>query len=400
MKTDLSVACVPQYETGETLVDGVFKPEHMAFRESMRRFIQREIEPHYRDWEKAPEGYPRELWMKAAAAGFLGTAIPEAYGGPGGDILYTLISGEEMGNTVAGAGMGALFDNDLMTITLLEHGTEEQKRRYCPEIVAGKRHWALALTEPEAGSDIMAMRSRARSDGTDYLISGQKIYISGGMRANLFLFVARTDEDLQRGAKSMTMFLIDNPDAPGFTRRRMDTLGERAGNVAELFLDNVRVPRSAIIGEPGEALRVNLAQLMPYDRMMISTRAFAATRCAFDLTVDFVKNRKLFGQTLFDFQNTKFKLAEMKANIVVGEAFRESLLKKMVRNELDVATSSVAKLWFTENEYKTVSECFQLHGGHAYMNDSAISRLFTFARLETIYAGTSEIHKQTIARYL
>lgn len=400
MSHKLSMKCVPRYEPGVELVDGVFTPEHQAFRETFQRFVKREIEPYYKEWEKAEGGYPKSLWKKGAEAGFLGTAIPEEYGGPGGDILYTLIIGEELGRSVAGASVGSLYSNDLMTATLLEYGTEEQKRRYCPQIVSGERGWALGLTEPDAGSDVMSMRTHARRDGSDYLISGQKCYISSGMSANLFLMVAKTEDDVARGRSSMTMFLMDDPDAKGFTRRRMDTVGERAANVAELFLDEVRVPSSAIIGEPGAALKTNLAHLMPFDRTMIALRAFAVTQCAFDLTVEFVKNRKLFGQTVFDFQNTKFKLAEMKANLVVGEAFRESILRKLVTNSLDLATTSVVKLWFTENEYKTVSDCFQLHGGHAYMNDSAISRLFSFARLETIYAGTSEIQKQTIAKFI
>jgi len=400
VQNNLSLNCIPKYEPGIELVDGVFTPEHEAFRNSFRRFIEKEIEPYYKEWEKAENGYPKALWQKGAEAGFLGTMIPEEYGGPGGDILYTLIMGEELGKTVGGASIGPYLTTDLMTTTLLEFGSEEQKRTYLPQILAGERSWALGLTEPDAGSDIMAMRTRARRDGDDYLISGQKCYISSGMTANLFLMLAKTDEDLERGPSSITMFLLDDPNAKGFSRRRLDTLGEKAATIAELFLDEVRVPKSAIIGEPGRGLNRNLAHLMPYDRAMIGVRAHAMAQLAFDLTVDFVKTRKVFGQTVFDFQNTKFKLAELKANLMVGDAFRLDVLRKLVTNQLDMATTSVIKLWFTENVYKTASDCFQLHGGYAYMTESPISRLFTMARLETIYAGTSEIQKQTIAKFI
>ncbi len=385
---------------GMELIDGVFTPEHQEFRETVRRFVAKEIEPHYLEWENTPGGYPKELWKKGADAGFLGLCIPESYGGPGGDLLYTVIMGEELGATVGGCSVGSLYCNDLLTAILLQFGTEEQKKRYFPGILNGDVSQALGLTEPDAGSDINNMHMRARKDGDDYLLSGQKVYISSGMSANLFYMVAKTEEDVERGRGSMTMFLVDDPNAKGFERRRLSTLGEKAANVAELFLDEVRVPKSAILGEPGMALKANLGHVFSYDRTMISLRALAATKCAFDLTVEFTKTRKVFGQRVFDFQNTQFKLAEMKANLIVADGFRESLLRKLSRNELDPLTASASKLWICENEFKTISDCLQLHGGYGYMTESPISRLFTWARLETIYAGTSEIQKATIARYL
>lgn len=381
------------------LVDGVFTPEHEAYREMVRKFIAKEIEPHYHEWEKAEGGYPKELWFKGAAQGFTGHVIPEEYGGPGLDLLYTLIMGEELGRTVSGCSVGAIWSTDLMTPVLLEYGTEEQKQRYFPGILTGEVNQALGLSEPDAGSDVMSMRMRAKKDGDDYLLSGQKCYISGGMKANMFYMVAKTDEDIARGKSSMTMFLVDHP-ARGFDRRRMDTLGEKAANVAELFLDEVRVPKSAILGEPGMALKHNLGHVFAYDRAMIALRALAATQLAVDLTVDFTKTRKVFGKTVFDFQNTQFKLAEMKANLIIGEGFRQSMLPKLVAGTLDPLTACAMKLWFTENEFKTIADCLQLHGGYGYMTESPISRLFTWARLETIYAGTSEIQKHTIAKYL
>ncbi|RJG23480.1 acyl-CoA dehydrogenase family protein [Massilia cavernae] len=398
----LKAISTPQ-QSSAGLVDGVFTPEHQQFRETVRRFIAKEIDPYYLEWEKTPEGYPKELWKKGADAGFLGLCIPEQYGGPGGDLLYTVIMGEELGATVAGSSVGSLYSNDLLTAILLQFGTEEQKTQYFPDILNGDIGQALGLTEPDAGSDINAMRMRARKDGDDYLLSGQKVYISGGMSANLFYMVARTDDDVEAGRGRMTMFLVDLRDqaqAKGFERRRLNTLGEKAANVAELFLDNVRVPKSAILGQEGMGLKQNLGHVFSCDRTMIALRSLAATKCAFDLTVEFTKSRQVFGQRVFDFQNTQFKLAEMKANLVVGSAFRESLLRKLVANELDPLTASAAKLWLTENEYKTISDCLQLHGGYGYMTESPISRLFTWARLETIYAGTSEIQKATIAKFL
>lgn len=378
----------------------IFTDEHRMFRETARRFIAKEIEPHARAWEKTEIGYPVELWRKAADAGLVGIAIPPEYGGTGADMLFKIVLAEEMGRSIAGASTGAtVFSADLMTTLLVRYGTEEQKQRYFPGIMTGHVLMCAAITEPGAGSDVGALASRARRDGADYLISGQKTFISNGMHANLCLYVARTDADVEQGKGAMSMFLLDM-EAPGFQRQRMDTMGERAGSVAELFLDNVRVPAAAMLGREGMALRENLADLFMTDRVSIGLRALATAQLAFDLTVDYVKSRTAFGKRIFDFQNTQFKLAEMKADLLVGHSFRDSLLRALKNGTVDSLQASVAKLWLCEMEFRIAHECLQLHGGYGYIMDTPIARIFTYSRLETIYGGTSEIQKGTIARYI
>jgi long-chain-acyl-CoA dehydrogenase len=384
---------------GDSNRDSVFTEEHELFRETCRRFYQKEIEPHYRRWEDDGKGTPAELWLRAGEAGLVGMAVPPEYGGPGGDFLYNIILNEELGRIVGGASVGAAITTDLMTNILVEHGTHEQKQRWCPGILTGEIIQCLGLTEPGSGSDVSGIQARARRDGGDYVISGNKCYMSSGSKANLVYVVAKTDDDIKKGKGAMTIFLVD-AKTPGVKLGRMDTLGMRASGVGEGFFDEVRVPADCILGQEGAALRTVLKGTFTLDRTVIATRAQAVAELAFNLTLDYVKNRKVFGQAVFEFQNTQFKLAEMKTDLVVGAAFRDNLLRSLVAGKLDVLTATTAKLWFSEMEYRVADTCLQLHGGFGYMNDSAISRIYTWARVETIYGGTSEIQKVNIAKSL
>jgi len=380
--------------------DGPYTDEHEMFRATVQRFIKEKMEPYYKAWETTDIGVPMTLWREAGAAGLLGLRIPETYGGPGCDPLYSVVLTEEMGRSIVGCSIGATtFSADLITEMLIGFGSEEQKRRYFPTIMSGETVQCAGITEPAGGSDVNAMRSRARLDGDEYVINGQKTFISNAMQANLCYFVAKTDSDMQAGRGRMTMFLIPM-DTPGFERRRLDTLGEKAGSVCELFLTDVRVPRSAIVGEEGKALGGCLSHLFNSDRVLLGVRALAIAELAFNLTVDYTKERQAFGRRIFDFQNTQFKLAEMKTKLIVGTAFKEFLVHQLLTGKLDTVTASAAKIWLPEMLFEVANECLQLHGGYGYMSDSAICRIFTFARLQTIYAGTSEIQKGTIARLL
>jgi alkylation response protein AidB-like acyl-CoA dehydrogenase len=366
----------------------------------VRRFFEREIEPYYKDWERQENGYPFELWRKAGKAGLVGLSVPEQYGGPGCDALYGIIAAEESGRFVSGASLGpSVFGADHLTKLLVESGTEEQKRKYFPGILAGEIVQTGAISEPGAGSDVNAMISHARRDGDGFILNGQKIFITGGMHANLCYLVAKTDQDIERGRGHLTMFIVEM-DTPGITRRRLDTLGVKAGDLAELFFDDVRVPASAMLGPPGGAMRGVLSKIFTEDRVLLACRALAVADLALDLTIEYTKNRIVFGKRVFDFQNTQFKLAELKANIVVGEGFRRDLLHKFVCGTLDDLTCSAAKYWMTELEFRTTHECLQLHGGYGYITETPINTLFSFARLDTLHAGTSEIHKGNIARQL
>jgi alkylation response protein AidB-like acyl-CoA dehydrogenase len=377
----------------------VFSEEHELFRETCRRFYEKELEPYYLEWEKAGKGTPKSFWKKAGEAGLVGMVVPEEYGGPGGDFLFNLIQNEEMGRFVGGAAVGAAIATDVMTNILIDHGTHEQKLQWCPGILAGDVVQALGLTEPGSGSDVSSLQTRARKQGGDYVLNGNKCYSSSGDKADLLYVVARTDGDLERGKGAMTMFLVDR-NTPGVTTRRMETLGMRASSIGEWFLEDVRVPRENILGREGEALKTVLKGTFVCDRTIIATRAQAVAELAFDLTLAYVKDRRIFGQTVFEFQNTQFKLAEMKAELTVGKGFLESVLRSMVAGRLDPITATTAKLWMTEMEYRVVDTCLQLHGGYGYMSESPISRIYTYARVEPIYGGTSEIQKVMIAKAL
>jgi len=377
----------------------IYTEEHEIFRETCRRFYREELEPNYLRWEQDGNGTPKDLWRKAGEVGLVGMVVPEEYGGPGGDFLYNVIQNEEMGRFVGGASVGASIATDLMTHVLVEHGTHEQKSRWCPGIVAGEVIQALGLTEPGSGSDVMSIQARARRQGDQFLLSGNKCYMSSGSKADLVYFVARTDDDVAKGRGAMTIFLVDTK-LPGVKLGRMDTLGMRASGVGEGFFDDVRVPADCILGQEGGALRNVLKGTFTLDRTLIATRAQATAELAFDLTLAFVKDRKVFGQSVFDFQNTQFKLAEMKTDLVAGAAFRDSVLRSLVDGTLDVLTATTAKLWFSEMEYRIADACLQLHGGFGYMTASPISRIYTYSRVETIYGGTSEIQKFNIAKSL
>jgi len=381
------------------LTDGVFTEEHELFRATCRRFFEKELEPNYVRWEKEGNGTPADFWRKAGDLGLVGMAIPAEYGGPGGSFMFNVIQNEELGRYVGGASVGAAIATDLMTNILVEHGSHAQKQQWCPGILAGSVIQCLGLTEPGSGSDVASIQTRARKVGGDYVINGNKCYMSSGAKANLIYVVAKTDDDLQRGRGAMTLFLVDSKTA-GVTQRRMDTLGMRASSTGEAFFTDVRVPAECMLGREGEALRSVLKGTFTLDRTLIATRALATAELAFGITLEYVKNRKVFGQAVFEFQNTQFKLAEMKTDIVVGTAFRESLLRQLVAGKLDVLTATTAKLWFSEMVYRTADACLQLHGGFGYMTESAISRIYTASRVEPIYGGTSEIQKQNIAKSL
>jgi long-chain-acyl-CoA dehydrogenase len=377
----------------------VFTEEHEIFRETCRRFYREELEPNYLRWEELGNGTPHDFWQKAGEVGLVGMCVPEEYGGPGGDFLYNVIQNEEMGRFVGGASVGAAIATDLLTHVLVEHGTDAQKRRWCPAIVSGDAIQAMGLTEPGSGSDVSSIQARARRQGDEFVISGNKCYMSSGSKADLLYVVARTDDDVAKGRGAMTMFLVD-AKTPGVRMNRMETIGMRASSIGEWFLDDVRVPADAILGQEGAALRNVLKGTFMLDRTLIATRAFTTAELAFDLTLEYVKDRKVFGQAVFEFQNTQFKLAEMKADLVAGAAFRDSLLRQLVNGTLDVLTATTAKLWFTEMEYRIADTCLQLHGGFGYMSASPISRIYTYSRVETIYGGTSEIQKVNIAKSL
>ena len=323
--------------------------------------------------------------------------MPEEYGGPGGDFVHQLIVSEELGRCAAGASAGVGLESGLPAFHILNFGTEEQKRLYLPKVCSGEIILTVAMTEPHCGSDLQAITTTAVRDGDDYIINGSKIYISGGINADLALVAVKTDASA--GAKGISVFLVESA-REGYVRgRNLHKMGMKAGDTAELFFKDLRVPASSLLGAPGAGFAVLMKEL-PKERLTIAARALGAAELAFSLTLAFVKERKAFGRRIFDFQNSQFVLAEMLTEIAYGRAFYDDCVARVLRGELDNTRSAMAKLWLTELEGRVTDRCVQLHGGAGYMDEYPISKLYTAARVHRIYGGTSEIMKYSIARTL
>ncbi|QQN75293.1 acyl-CoA dehydrogenase family protein [Croceicoccus sp. YJ47] len=372
--------------------DSPYGEEMEMYRQTVRTYFEREVEPRYREFEE--KGVPRNVWRKAGEYGILGATIPEEYDGPGANRMSIMVAAEELGYAPSGATAGSFIGTDICTNFLVEFGTEEQKRKYFPGILSGEVIQAMAMTEAESGSDAFAARTTAVRDGDDYVINGSKIYISNGSKADLIFACVKTDPS-QR-AKGMSIILVEG-DTPGLTRRRMITQGYKGGDTGELYFDDVRVPVSNLLGEENKAASV-FVNTVALDRLQIVARSIGAVQRAFEMTLEHCQNRKLFGQRLIDFQNTQFVLAEMEIEIRVYRAFYNSLLRKVADDTITDAESSMAKVWLCELEFRVLDQCVQLWGGQAWMDDHPISRMFTAARVQRMFAGASELMKATIAR--
>ncbi|MCG2840929.1 acyl-CoA dehydrogenase family protein [Sandaracinobacter sp. RS1-74] len=366
--------------------------EMEMFRNSVRAFFDREVEPRYRDFEVS--GTDRAIWKKAAEYGILGATIPEAYGGPGANRFSIMVAAEELGYAPSGATAGSFIGTDICTNFLVDFGTEAQRRKYFPLILSGDCIQAMGMTEAESGSDAFAARTTAVRDGDEWVINGSKIYISNGSKADLVYVLCKTAPELK--AKGLSMIIVEK-GTPGFTQRRMITQGYKGGDTGELFLDDVRVPLSNLVGPENGAASMFVPN-MALDRLQIVARSIGAAQRAFELTLEHCQNRRLFGQRLIDFQNTRFVLAQMETEIRVGRAFYNSLLRKVANDTITDAESSMAKIWLTELEFRTLDNCVQLWGGQAWMDDHPISRMFTAARVQRIFAGATELMKDVLGR--
>lgn len=369
-----------------------YSEEHEQYRSALRRFLDAELEPNVAKFAAAG-GDDTSLWKKAGEAGLLGVTIPEAYGGPGGDKLFNVIQSYEFGRSIGSATCGSSITSDLATSLIAEFGTHEQKSRWCPGILAGDTIQSFAVTEPNAGSDVTAMRTRAVKKGGHYIINGSKTFISNINKAGLVYLFAKTND-----TDAVSCFLLD-PTTPGVRRTKLKTMGQVAGNVGELFLEDVKIPETDLLGAEGRGFKIAFSTFAA-DRLCIAGRSLGHAEAAFKLTLEHVKNRVAFGKPLFDFQNTQFKLAEMKTEIEVMHAFHERCVWDMVSGHIDIARSAMVKLHLAGAACRVVDECMQLHGGSGYMDESPISRIYTSIRLDRIYAGADEIQKLTIARSL
>jgi len=373
----------------------LFNEDHEAFRDMVRKFIDKEIAPHHAQWER--DGVvPRELWRKAGAAGILCCTIPEEYGGIGADYLFDVVVFEEIARS-GYTGPGFMVHCDLVATYIKSFGSEEQKLRWLPKMVSGEAIGALGMTEPHAGSDLKAIRTRAVRSGDDFVISGQKVFISNGQSCDVIVLATKTDS--AAGAKGVTLFLVD-ASLPGFRRgKNLHKLGLKAQDTSELFFDEVRVPATAMLGEEGKGFELMMTKLAQ-ERLAQAIRSATVAETVIDWTVEYTANRKAFGRTIGDFQNTQFKLAELKTEAVVGRQFTDKCIESFVRGELDAVDAAMAKMWLSNMHCKVVDECLQLFGGWGYMWEYPIARAYADARIVKIAGGSIEVMKHIIGRQL
>ncbi|MGZ8998114.1 MAG: acyl-CoA dehydrogenase family protein [Allosphingosinicella sp.] len=369
-----------------------FGPEHEQFRDSVRRFFDKELIPHIDRWEE--EGIiDRDFWTKSGEAGLLCPTVPEEYGGLGLDFGYNAVIDEEL--AYVGSTAGISLHSDIVADYIVAYGSEEQKKHWLPRMISGETPTAIAMTEPGAGSDLQGIRTTAKRDGNHYVLSGSKTYITNGQHAELVIVVAKTDPNA--GAKGVSLILVES-DREGYARgRNLDKIGFHSQDTSELFFDEVRVPITNCLGAEGQGF-VYLMNQLPQERLSIACAAQAAAQRAFDEAVAFTKDRKAFGKTVFDFQNTKFTLADLAAKLQVGWAHLDWAIKRHMAGELNAAEASAAKLWHTELQWEACDASLQLHGGAGYMNEYLIARLWRDARVTRIFGGTNEIMKEVVSR--
>ena len=384
--------------SGQTMISRtLFTIEHESFRDSFKRFMDREIAPFHEAWEE--QGYvDREVWQKAGANGFLCMTLPEAYGGTDADKLYSVVQMEELGR--AGfTGIGYGLHNEIVAPYILNYGTESQKQKYLPKFASGEMVGAIAMSEPGAGSDLQGVKTSAikQADGS-YLLNGSKTFITNGWHADLVIVVAKTDPSA--GAKGTSLLLIER-GMPGFEKgKRLKKLGLRAQDTSELFFHNVKVPATQLLGGPdyeGKGF-ICLMEQLPWERLQIAITAVAAAQAAIDWTVKYTQDRKVFGQAVANYQNTRYKLAEMQTEVQIAQVFIDKCCELVNVGQLDTQTASMAKYWCTDLQCKVMDECVQLHGGYGYMWEYPITRAFADARVQRIYGGTNEIMKEVISR--
>ena len=375
----------------------LFTPDHEAFRDSFKRFLDKEVAPFHADWEE--QGFvDRAVWNKAGENGFLCATMPEAYGGSQADKLYSVVQMEEL-NRAGFTGIGFSLHSEIVAPYLLHYGTDDQKARYLPKLASGEMIGAIAMSEPAAGSDLQGIKATAiqQADGS-YLLNGSKTFITNGWHADLVVVVAKTNP--AAGAKGTSLLLVERGMAGFSVGKRLKKLGLKAQDTSELFFDSVSVPAANLLGGPAFENKgfICLMEQLPWERLQIAIGAVAAAEAAIGWTVDYVKERTVFGQPVASFQNTRFKLAELQTEVQVARVFVDKCTELVLNNTLDTATASMAKYWCSDLQCKVMDECVQLFGGYGYMWEYPITRAYADARVQRIYGGTNEIMKEVITR--
>jgi len=374
----------------------LFTEEHNLFRDTFKHFLEKEVVPYYPQWEK--DGIvSREMWLKAGQQGFLGLAVPEEYGGIGvNDFRYSAIMAEESARAgVVSAGMVIGLHNDIILPYFIAYANEEQKQRWLPGMCSGELITAIAMTEPGTGSDLAAIRTTAERIGDYYILNGQKTFISNGIISDIVIVVAKTDPALRH--KGISLLVVER-NMHGFNRgRKLDKVGLKAQDTAELSFEDVKVPISNLLGEEGKGFSYLMRQLAQ-ERLSVGISAVAACETALEITLEYCKERTAFGQPIGSFQNSRFKLAEMKTEIEIARVFVDRCIEELNDGNLTPETAAMAKWWTSDLQKRVVDQCVQLHGGYGYMLEYPIARAYLDARVQSIYAGTNEIMKEIIGR--
>ena len=373
----------------------VFREDHEMLRQTVRRFLERECKPRQAQWDQDGK-VDRETWLKAGREGLLCTALDPEWGGSGGDFGHSAVIVEEIARAgISGLGFG--LHSDIVAPYIERLGTEAQKRQWLPKAASGEVILAVGMSEPGAGSDLKAIRTTARREGDEYVINGAKTFISNGLNCDLIVVVAKTQPEL--GAKGVSLILVET-DRAGFKKgRKLEKMGQEAADTAELFFEDVRVPASNLLGEENKGFAY-LMQELAQERFVIAVGAATKLEVMLDETIRYTKERKVFGQTVFDFQNTRFKLAEIKARTTALRMMVDQYLAEHMRRKLTVEEAAIAKLYATEELGRSLDELLQLYGGYGYMMEYPIARAFVDSRVNRIYGGTSEVMKELISRKL
>ncbi|MFE3443964.1 acyl-CoA dehydrogenase family protein [Nocardia sp. NPDC059180] len=367
-----------------------------ALRELARAFFEKEVAPNV-DKYIEQHHVDRDLWNKAGELGLLCLSIPEEYGGGGGTFAHEAVLIEEQARVVDTA-WGQSLHNGIVAHYLLAYGTEEQKQQWLPKMASGEVVGAIAMTEPGTGSDLQSVKAKAVRDGDEYIVNGSKTFITNGAQADLIIVVVKTDTS--QGASGISLVLVE-ADRPGFRRGRvLDKIGQKGQDTSELFFEDVRIPVSNLLGTAEGQGFIQLMQQLPQERLIIAVGSVAGMEVALEHTLRYTKEREAFGRTVFGFQNTKFKLAEVATEAKIARVFTDDCIAKHIVGELDIPTVAMAKWWTTDRAMSVASECLQLHGGYGYMSEYPISRMWVDNRVQMIYAGTNEIMKEIIARSL
>jgi acyl-CoA dehydrogenase len=371
------------------------KEEHNIFRRALRKFLEKEAVPYFEQWERDQQ-VPRSFWKKAGDQGFLCPWADEKYGAINADFGYSVVINEEF-ERVGTAMVGFGLHNDIVMPYIESFGTETQKERWLPGAITGDLISAIAMTEPGAGSDLASIKTTAIKDGDEYIINGEKTFITNGYTADLVVVVCKTNPQADPPHKGVSLFVVE-ADTPGFTKgKKLDKVGQHANDTCELIFEDVRVPAGNLLGEEGKGFYYLMDKLQQ-ERLMVGIQSIAATEIMLDLTVEYVKQRKAFGRSISQFQNTQFKLAEMNTEFQIGRAFVDRLIEDHVSGKDVVTEVSMAKWWTTDLAKKVAGECMQLHGGYGYMEEYEIARRYRDVAVSSIYAGTNEIMKVIIAK--